>query len=70
MIKNLLIKLIKTYQKLLAPLMLPCCRFYPSCSNYAIQSLEKYGVIKGSLLAAIRLFKCNPFHPGGLDPLK
>ncbi|MDD5603769.1 MAG: membrane protein insertion efficiency factor YidD [Eubacteriales bacterium] len=46
------------------------CRFYPTCSLYAVQAVEKYGALKGSWLAIIRLAKCHPFHPGGYDPVK
>jgi len=69
-VRDKIIAMIQTYQKLVAPFIPPCCRFYPSCSNYAVQSLEKYGVFKGSLLSLKRLLKCNPFHPGGLDPVE
>ena len=63
------IALIVMYQSLISPLWSPSCRFYPSCSAYARQALEKYGIIKGSCLALIRIAKCHPFHPGGYDPL-
>jgi len=47
-----------------------CCRFYPTCSDYAIQSIRMHGFCKGILLAAVRLCKCQPFHPGGYDPVR
>jgi len=57
------------YQKLVSPLLRPSCRFYPTCSEYAKQSLLKHGFLKGSILAVKRLLKCHPFHPGGYDPV-
>ncbi|MFO7983280.1 MAG: membrane protein insertion efficiency factor YidD [Desulfuromonadales bacterium] len=70
MIKQFLILLIKGYQYLLSPVLIPSCRFYPSCSSYAIDAFEKYGPLRGFLLAFWRLLRCHPFHPGGYDPLK
>jgi putative membrane protein insertion efficiency factor len=70
-IKKLMIGLIRVYQKYLSPLKgRKTCRFYPTCSQYAIDALAKYGVIKGSWMAVKRLSKCHPFHPGGYDPVK
>jgi putative membrane protein insertion efficiency factor len=68
--KTVLIFLIKTYRKLISPLFPPSCRFYPTCSAYFIQALEKYGFFKGSFLGVKRLLKCHPFHRGGYDPLQ
>jgi uncharacterized protein len=69
--KIILIKLIRFYQKWISPIKIrPSCRFYPTCSQYAIDAVSKYGAIKGSWLAVKRLLKCHPFHPGGYDPLK
>jgi len=65
-----MILLIKGYQRYISPLRPATCRFYPTCSDYTVQALAKYGVIRGSLLAIIRILKCHPFHPGGFDPLK
>ena len=63
---------IKLYQTCLSPLLGSSCRFYPSCSNYALESYQKYGLLSGSMLTIKRLWKCHPFHSGGLDevPLK
>lgn len=68
MLKRLFIILIKVYQKItfFTP---PSCRFYPSCSNYSIQAIAKYGAIKGGWLAAKRICRCHPFNPGGYDPV-
>ncbi|HHZ16438.1 MAG TPA: membrane protein insertion efficiency factor YidD [Peptococcaceae bacterium] len=68
--KKLLIFLLKIYQQYFSPLKGPSCRFYPSCSAYAIQAVDKYGVLKGCFLACRRILKCHPFHPGGYDPVK
>lgn len=66
--KNIIINLIKCYQKL-SLYKTPSCRFYPSCSNYSIEAVEKYGVIKGGWLAIRRILRCHPFNPGGYDPV-
>ncbi len=68
--KKLLIGVIKFYRKFISPFKKPCCRFYPTCSSYAIEAIEKYGTIKGSCLAVRRLLKCHPWNDGGYDPLK
>ena len=67
--KKILIILIKGYRKLLSPLKRPCCRFYPTCSAYAIEALEKHGVFKGGFLAIKRVLRCHPFSEGGFDPV-
>ena len=68
--KKLLIGIIKFYRKFISPLKKPCCRFYPTCSAYSIQAIEKYGAVKGSFLAVRRLLKCHPWNDGGYDPLR
>ncbi len=65
-----MIGIIRFYQKYISPLIGPRCRFYPTCSEYAVQALVKYGVWKGTIKAVIRVLKCHPFHPGGYDPVK
>lgn len=65
-----MILLVSIYQKIISPLKPASCRFYPSCSEYTKQAIEKYGVIKGTGLGIRRVLKCHPFHPGGHDPLK
>ncbi|QSI01000.1 membrane protein insertion efficiency factor YidD [Treponema ruminis] len=60
---------IRFYRKFISPLKAPCCRFYPSCSAYALEALQKHGPIKGMYLSTKRILKCTPFHPGGYDPV-
>jgi len=60
---------IRFYQKFISPLKPPTCRFYPTCSHYALEALETHGALRGSWLTAKRLVKCHPFHPGGFDPV-
>lgn len=62
--------LIRFYQKIISP-ALPdnTCRFYPTCSHYGYQSVQKYGAIKGAFMAIYRILRCNPFNPGGYDPV-
>lgn len=67
--KNLLIKLIKLYQKIPGKFHYSC-KFYPTCSNYMIEAITKYGSVKGLYLGLKRILKCNPFSKGGYDPLK
>ena len=64
-----IIFLIELYRKFISPIKKPSCRFYPTCSAYAIEALEEYGAIKGTALASKRVLKCHPFHPGGYDPV-
>ena len=67
--KSFLIFVIKFYRKYISPLKPRTCRFYPTCSEYALQAIKKYGIIKGTGKALFRIIKCNPFHPGGYDPV-
>jgi uncharacterized protein len=60
---------IHLYRWLVSPLLPPACRFYPSCSAYAVEALRTHGPFRGSWLALRRLGRCHPFHPGGLDPV-
>ncbi len=70
MIKRILIKLIQIYRKYLSPLKRrSSCIYIPTCSQYAIEALEKYGALKGSYLAARRILRCHPFAKGGFDPV-
>ncbi len=68
--KYILIYLIKFYRKYISPLKAPSCRFIPTCSQYALEAVEKYGFLKGGYLSVKRILKCHPFHEGGYDPLK
>jgi uncharacterized protein len=68
-VRTLLITLIRAYQRYVSPFTGPTCRFYPSCSEYALQAIHTYGAVRGVGKAAVRLGKCHPFHPGGYDPL-
>ncbi|SFB43787.1 membrane protein insertion efficiency factor YidD [Clostridium frigidicarnis] len=70
MMKKILIKLIGFYRRYISPLKKPCCRFYPTCSQYALEAIEKYGALKGTFLAIKRILRCNPFFEGGYDPVK
>jgi uncharacterized protein len=63
------IAIVRVYQKLISPLFPPSCRFTPSCSSYAITSLQRYGVIRGGWLALKRVGRCHPWNPGGYDPV-
>jgi uncharacterized protein len=66
----ILLALIRGYQKVISPALPPdTCRFYPSCSHYGYQAVYKYGAIKGGGMAAWRVLRCNPFNPGGYDPV-
>lgn len=67
--RHIVIALIKFYKYFISPLLGPRCRFYPSCSSYAIEALRLHGVIIGLYLTLRRLLKCHPFHEGGIDPV-
>ncbi len=60
---------LRAYKRLISPLLPPACRFYPTCSEYAAQAIAKHGLARGGILAAKRLVKCTPLHPGGFDPV-
>ncbi|MCY8579891.1 membrane protein insertion efficiency factor YidD [Bacillus haynesii] len=67
--KRAAIIFIRFYQKAISPLFPPTCRFYPTCSNYGLEAIQRFGFIKGSCLLIKRLLKCHPLHPGGFDPV-
>lgn len=67
--KTLLLVLLRAYKLAVSPFIGQNCRFYPSCSDYAAEAIRVHGAAKGSLLAARRLCRCHPWHPGGLDPV-
>ena len=67
--KGIFLRLIRFYQKYISPMKQPCCKYIPTCSNYAIQAIERFGIVKGGCLALFRLLRCNPFSRGGYDPV-
>ena len=67
--KQFVISAIRFYQREISPLSPPRCRYIPTCSQYALEAVEKYGAIKGTFLATKRILRCNPFHKGGYDPV-
>ncbi|MBZ4665215.1 membrane protein insertion efficiency factor YidD [Mahella sp.] len=68
--KYILMFTIRFYQRYISPLKRPSCRFYPTCSQYAYEAISKYGALKGGFMAIKRILSCNPFNPGGYDPVK
>lgn len=69
MLKKIFLLLIHLYQKGISPLKPPTCRFYPTCSQFGLEAIERFGAIKGGWLTIQRILKCHPFHPGGFDPV-
>lgn len=68
--RRIMILMIRGYQKWVSPLKRhPSCRFVPTCSSYAIVAIERFGAVQGILMAVWRILRCNPFHPGGYDPV-
>lgn len=67
--KRLCLRLIRFYKKNISPALPPCCRFLPTCSEYAYEAIERFGVFRGILLGLWRLLRCNPFSKGGYDPV-
>ncbi|MDA7027333.1 membrane protein insertion efficiency factor YidD [Bacillus sp. CLL-7-23] len=67
--KTLFLLIIRIYQKWISPILPPSCRFYPTCSNYGLEAIQKHGALKGGWLTVKRILKCHPFHPGGIDPV-
>ncbi|MCG6863216.1 MAG: membrane protein insertion efficiency factor YidD [Chromatiaceae bacterium] len=67
--RNLLIGLFRGYQYLISPLLGNHCRFYPSCSQYAVEAVESHGAVRGTWFALRRILRCHPWHPGGYDPV-
>ncbi len=65
--KRLLLLIIKFYRTAISPLKPPTCRFYPTCSAYGLDAIQRFGAIKGGWLTIKRICKCHPFHPGGID---
>jgi putative membrane protein insertion efficiency factor len=69
MLKKILLASIHGYRRWISPLLLPTCRYQPTCSAYAVEAIERFGPGKGSWLAVKRICRCHPFHPGGFDPV-
>jgi len=69
-LSNIFIFLARAYQRYISVLTPPSCRFFPTCSQYAVEAVEKHGSVKGISRAASRLLRCHPFHPGGYDPVR
>ena len=67
--KKIFISLIRFYQTVISPIKPPTCRFYPTCSQYGLEAVQRFGAIKGGWLTIKRISKCHPFHPGGVDPV-
>lgn len=67
--KRLVLALIRFYQRFISPGLPPSCRFYPTCSHYTYEAVERYGVIKGGWLGIKRILRCQPWNPGGYDPV-
>ncbi|CZQ98841.1 hypothetical protein SAMN04488048_11185 [Trichococcus flocculiformis] len=67
--KKFFIGLIRGYQRFISPLFPPSCRYYPTCSNYSVQAIQKHGAIKGSIMGISRILRCHPFVKGGYDPV-
>lgn len=70
MIKKLMIILIKFYRKNISPMTAPKCKYFPTCSQYAIEAIEKHGALRGGIMSCLRILRCNPFSKGGFDPVK
>jgi len=70
MLNWIFIRIIRLYQRFISPLLIPSCRFHPSCSEYAAHALERFGLPKALGLILARLLRCHPYHPGGFDPIK
>lgn len=67
--KRVLLALVRFYRRAISPFRQPCCRYTPTCSQYALEAIEKYGALKGGWMAFRRILRCNPFHKGGYDPV-
>ena len=68
--KFIVVSLLRVYRVLVSPYVPTACRFYPSCSAYMLEAVQKKGVFRGTMRGLLRILKCNPFHPGGFDPVE
>jgi len=68
--KKVLVFILRMYKRYLSRILPPSCRFYPTCSMYTTEAIEKYGIFKGGLMATLRILRCNPFSKGGYDPVR
>ena len=68
--KKVFLIMIKFFRKYISPLKRPCCIYYPTCSQYAIDAIQKYGAFKGGFMSIKRILRCHPFHEGGYDPVE
>jgi len=68
--KKLIIFVLRIYNKYLSRLIPPSCRYFPTCSIYAVEAIEKFGIFKGGFIAVLRILRCHPFSKGGYDPVK
>jgi putative membrane protein insertion efficiency factor len=68
-VKRTLVAVIRVYQRVISPALPRRCKYHPTCSEYAVQAIGRYGILRGSVLAAWRLARCNPFSHGGYDPV-
>ena len=67
--RRVVVAVIRLYQRFISPITPPSCRFYPTCSSYALTSVERFGVLRGGWMGICRIARCNPFNPGGYDPV-
>ena len=67
--KKIFICLINVYRKFISPYKMPCCKYYPTCSGYAVDAFQKHGAVKGIILTVSRILRCNPWSLGGIDPV-
>ena len=68
--RKIFVKPIEVYRRFVSPMLPPSCRYWPSCSEYALQAIQKHGVLKGGLLGVWRVIRCNPWSRGGIDPVR
>jgi uncharacterized protein len=69
-LENIFVLLVRVYQICISPFLGPCCRFYPTCSEYSIIAVRRYGPLRGAFLGLRRILRCHPFHTGGYDPVQ